>query len=99
VISIGIRGRSGLARSLLKGTGITRIRTPMGQLTRVADKRMNMLQAKGIWYIAKGRLEQQLARFTHDDRQFIKGKEDELIGRIQRRTGQVRTKIHHVKTP
>ena len=68
-------------------------------LNRVAEKNtkrknyMSTLTAKGNWNIAKGRLKQKFAQLTDDDLQFIEGKEDELIGRIQKRTGQVRKKI------
>jgi uncharacterized protein YjbJ (UPF0337 family) len=54
---------------------------------------MSALTAKGNWNIAKGRLKQKFAQLTDDDLQFIEGKEDELIGRIQKRTGQARDKI------
>ena len=54
---------------------------------------MSALIAKGNWNIAKGKLKQKLAQLADDDLQFIEGKEDELIGRIQKRTGQAREKI------
>ena len=54
---------------------------------------MTTLIAKGNWNIAKGKLKQKFAHLTDDDLQFIEGKEDELIGRIQKRTGQARKKI------
>jgi uncharacterized protein YjbJ (UPF0337 family) len=49
---------------------------------------MNTLQAKGCWNIAKGRLKQRLAHLMEDELQFSEGKEDELLGRIQKRKGQ-----------
>jgi uncharacterized protein YjbJ (UPF0337 family) len=54
---------------------------------------MNTLQIKANWNIAKGKLKQKFAQLTEDDLQFIEGKEDELIGRIQKRTGQAKEKI------
>ncbi|HUA68774.1 MAG TPA: CsbD family protein [Candidatus Saccharimonadales bacterium] len=54
---------------------------------------MSTLVAKGNWNIAKGKLKQKFAQLTDDELQFIEGKEDELIGRIQKRTGQAREKI------
>ena len=53
---------------------------------------MSTLTAKGNWNIAKGKVKQKLAKLADDDLQFIEGKEDELIGRIQKRTGQARKK-------
>jgi uncharacterized protein YjbJ (UPF0337 family) len=54
---------------------------------------MNSLQIKGNWNIAKGKLKQKWADLTDDDLDFVEGKEDELIGRIQKRTGQTREDI------
>jgi len=54
---------------------------------------MSTLTVKGNWNIAKGKLKQKFAQLTDDDLQFIEGKEDELIGRIQKRTGQARKEI------
>jgi len=53
---------------------------------------MSKLVAKGNWNIAKGKVKQTLARLLHDQPQFIEGKIDELIGRIQKRKGQYQTK-------
>lgn len=52
---------------------------------------MNILAIKGNWNIAKGGVKQQLARLADDPLQFIEGVEDELIGRIQKRTAQIRS--------
>lgn len=54
---------------------------------------MSTLAAKGNWNIAKGKLKQTFARFMHDDLQFIEGKVDELIGRIQKRKAETRSRI------
>jgi uncharacterized protein YjbJ (UPF0337 family) len=53
---------------------------------------MSNLVAKGNWNIAKGKVKQTLARLMHDNPQFIEGKVDELIGRIQKRKGQYQNK-------
>ena len=49
---------------------------------------MNKLVIKGDWNITKGKLKQKWAKLTDDDLAFVVGKEDELIGRIQKRTGE-----------
>lgn len=54
---------------------------------------MNTLQLKGDWNIVKGKLKQKFAQLTDDDLQYISGKEDELIGRIQKRTGQAKEDV------
>ena len=56
---------------------------------------MNKLEIKGDWNITKGKIKQKWATLTDDDLQFVKGKEDELIGRIQKRTGEARAAVEH----
>ena len=51
---------------------------------------MNQLEVKGDWKIAKGKLKQKWAKLTDDDLTYVEGKQDELIGRIQKRTGEQR---------
>lgn len=51
---------------------------------------MTKLEIKGDWNITKGKLKQKWAQLTDDDLQFVEGKQDELLGRIQKRTGQTR---------
>lgn len=54
---------------------------------------MNKLQIKGNWNIMKGKLTQKWANLTDDDLQYAVGKEEELIGRIQKRTGETREAV------
>ena len=54
---------------------------------------MNTLQVKGIWNVVKGRLKQRWAELTDDDLRYVEGQEDELVGRIQKRTGATRAAI------
>lgn len=55
---------------------------------------MDKLQIKGDWNIIKGNLKQKWASLTDDDLQFAEGKQDELHGRIQKRTGETLESIH-----
>ena len=57
---------------------------------------MNTLQLKGNWNIIKGKLKQKFAHLTDDDLQYVEGKEDELIGRIQRRTGKTKDDVEKI---
>lgn len=59
---------------------------------------MNTLQLKGNWNIAKGKLKQKFAQLTDDDLQYVEGKEEELIGRIQKVTGKPADEIRTVVT-
>lgn len=54
---------------------------------------MNRDTLKGNWNIAKGKLKQRWADLTDDDLQYVEGKEEELYGRIQRRTGETRERV------
>jgi uncharacterized protein YjbJ (UPF0337 family) len=54
---------------------------------------MNKLQMKGNWNIAKGKLKQRWANLTDDDLRYQEGTEDELVGRIQKRTGETREQV------
>ena len=54
---------------------------------------MTKLEIKGDWNILKGNLKQKWAQLTDDDLQYLDGQQDELIGRIQKRTGQTREAI------
>lgn len=57
---------------------------------------MNQLTLKGNWNVAKGKLKQKYANLTDDDLAYIEGQEDELVGRIQKRTGETREQIERV---
>jgi len=54
---------------------------------------MNKLQIKGSWNEAKGKLKQKYGTLTDDDLMFTKGREDELIGRLQTRLGKTKEEI------
>lgn len=51
---------------------------------------MNKLQIKGNWNQIKGNLKQKYAQLTDDDLLYVEGKEEELLGRLQERTGETR---------
>lgn len=65
-----------------------------GKQTKVkAAINMNTFRVKGNWYIVKGKLKQKFAQLTEDDLQYVKGKEEELVGRILKRTGKTREEV------
>ncbi len=49
---------------------------------------MTKLELKGTWNEAKGKLKQKYADLTDDDLTFAEGKEDELLGRLQKKLGR-----------
>lgn len=54
---------------------------------------MNKLELKGNWNEVKGKLKQKYGQLTEDDLSFAEGKEDELIGRIQKKLGKTKDEI------
>jgi uncharacterized protein YjbJ (UPF0337 family) len=54
---------------------------------------MNTLEIKGNWNIIKGTVKQKWAMLTDDDLQYVEGQQDELVGRIQKRTGESREAV------
>jgi uncharacterized protein YjbJ (UPF0337 family) len=51
------------------------------------------LQLKGNWNEIKGKLKQKYGQLTDDDLIFAEGKEDELLGRLQKRLGRTKDEI------
>ena len=51
---------------------------------------MTKLEMKGTWNETKGKLKQKYADLTDDDLLFEEGKEDELLGRLQKKTGETK---------
>lgn len=49
---------------------------------------------KGNWSQIKGMLKQEWADLTDDDLLYEEGREDELIGRIQKKTGETKEEIN-----
>ena len=43
---------------------------------------------KGNWNQIKGKLKQKYGDLTDDDLTYAEGKEDELLGRLQKKTGE-----------
>jgi len=51
------------------------------------------MKLKGSWNEAAGKLKQQFANLTDDDLLFQKGKEEELLGRLQNKLGKTKEEI------
>lgn len=54
---------------------------------------MNKLTWKGRWNEIKGKVKQQYADVTDDDLLYTEGKEDELVGRLQKKTGKTKEEV------
>jgi uncharacterized protein YjbJ (UPF0337 family) len=54
------------------------------------------LQFKGSWNEIKGKLKQQYGNLTDDDLVFAEGKEDELLGRLQKKLGKSKDDVRQM---
>jgi uncharacterized protein YjbJ (UPF0337 family) len=54
---------------------------------------MTNLQFKGSWNEVKGKLKQKYARLTDDDLKFVEGKDDELLGRLEKQLGKTKQEL------
>ena len=56
-------------------------------MSRVTDK------IKGNWNLVRGKLKQEFGDLTDDDLTFVEGQEEEVVGRIQKKTGKTKEEI------
>jgi uncharacterized protein YjbJ (UPF0337 family) len=54
---------------------------------------MDNLIVKGTWNTVKGKLKQAYGNLTDDDLKYEEGKEDELFGRLQKKTGKSKDEL------
>jgi len=54
---------------------------------------MNTLNLKGTWNEIKGKLKQKYGDLTDDDLMYVEGKEEELIGKLQKKIGKSKEEI------
>jgi uncharacterized protein YjbJ (UPF0337 family) len=54
---------------------------------------MTKLQFKGGWNEVKGKLKQKYGQLTDNDLTFAEGKDEELLGRLQRRLGKSKEEL------
>lgn len=59
----------------------------------IADLNTTELEIKGNWNELKGKLKQEYGELTDDDLVFAEGKEDELLGRLQQKTGKTKDEL------
>jgi len=51
------------------------------------------LKFKGNWNELKGKIKQKYANLTDNDLMYEEGKEDELLGRLQQKTGKTKQEL------
>jgi uncharacterized protein YjbJ (UPF0337 family) len=57
---------------------------------------MTTLEIKGDWNITQGKLKQKWAKLTDNDLRYTEGQEEELVGRLQKLTGETREAVEKV---
>lgn len=55
---------------------------------------MNDLKWKDRWNEIKGRIKRSFGNITDDDLRYKNGQEDEMIGRLQDKTGKSKKEVH-----
>ncbi|MBL7919349.1 MAG: CsbD family protein [Bacteroidia bacterium] len=53
----------------------------------------NKLKLKGNWNELKGKIKQQYGELTDDDLIYEEGKDDELVGRLQKKIGKTKDQV------
>ena len=56
---------------------------------------MSNLNLKGSWNELKGKLKQQYGNLTDDDLTYNEGKDDELLGNLQRKLGKTKEELEN----
>jgi len=54
---------------------------------------MDKLQIKGGWNETKGKIKQAYGDLTDDDLAYQEGKDDEMLGKLQQKTGKSRDEL------
>ena len=54
---------------------------------------MTKLEINGSWNEVKGKLKQKYAQLTDDDLLLVEGKDEELVGRLQKSLGRTKEEI------
>ena len=54
---------------------------------------MDKLEIKGKWNEIKGKIKQSYADLSDDDLKYEEGKDEELYGRLQQKTGKSRDEV------
>jgi uncharacterized protein YjbJ (UPF0337 family) len=57
---------------------------------------VNELTFKGEWNEVKGKLKQKYGQLTDDDLRYQEGREDELLGRLQKKLGKAKDEIQQI---
>ena len=54
---------------------------------------MDKLEIKGAWNEVKGKIKQAYADLTDDDLKYEQGEDEEMLGKLQQKTGKGRQEL------
>lgn len=54
---------------------------------------MSKMRLSGAWNEIKGKAKQKYAELTDDDLMYEEGKEDEMLGKLQKKLGKTRDEV------
>lgn len=54
---------------------------------------MDKLEIKGNWNELKGKMKSAYGNLTDDDLRFEEGQEDQLLGKLEQKTGKTRDEV------
>jgi uncharacterized protein YjbJ (UPF0337 family) len=57
---------------------------------------MENLTLKGTWSETKGKLKQKFSQLTDNDLLYQEGKEEELLGRLQKKLGKSKEEVRKI---
>ncbi len=57
---------------------------------------MNTTEVKGSWNEQKGKLKQKFAALTDNDLMFKEGRQDEMLGRLQKKLGKTKEELQKI---
>lgn len=60
---------------------------------KIEETVMSDLKIKGNWNQLKGKIKQKYGNLTDDDLTYVDGKEDEMLGRLQKKLGKSKEEI------
>lgn len=55
---------------------------------------MSNLKWKGRWNEIKGKIKKNYGDLTNDDLTYVEGKEEELLGKLQKKTGKTKEEVN-----
>lgn len=61
---------------------------------QILNTMINSTELKGNWNETKGKLKQKFAMLTDNDLLLLEGKQDEMLGRLEKKLGKTKAEIH-----